>query len=42
LTYNFYETIVNKSRGDDGHEIGIGIAHGFAALRTIGFECRFD
>jgi class 3 adenylate cyclase len=25
-----------------GHEIGIGIAHGFATLGTIGFEGRFD
>ncbi len=25
-----------------GHKIGIGIAHGFATLGTIGFEGRFD
>ena len=25
-----------------GHEIGFGIAHGFATLGTIGFEGRFD
>jgi adenylate cyclase len=25
-----------------GHDIGFGIAHGFATLATIGFEGRFD
>jgi adenylate cyclase len=25
-----------------GHDTGIGIAHGFATLGTIGFEGRFD
>jgi adenylate cyclase len=37
------ETLIEKWRRL-GHEIGfgIGVAHGFATLGTIGFEGRFD